>query len=102
MRKLARMKKDLNTLLEEMIEECDINNSDFFVTALLGLDLQEEIPEEKLQKILNEEGIYKLTDLLALTIYETWEEEDEENAKKLEKIKKAIIGLSKGERPFWY
>lgn len=96
MRNLNKLKKNLDKLLEEMIEESSINNSDFFVTALLGLDLKNEVPEDKLQKILNEEGIYTLTELLSLTVCETWGE-DAESAEKLERIKKKIIALEKGD-----
>lgn len=95
---LKRMIKKSKLELDNMVEESDLNNSDCFITALLGLRPEEaiSIPNNKIQKVLNEEGIYTQLDLLGLTSKETWGE-DTESAEKLERIKKKIIALEKGD-----
>lgn len=94
--KITTYIKKSKECLDDIIEESDLNNSDCFITALLGLKPKEaiNIPDNKIQKVLNEEGIYTQLDLLGLTSKETWGE-DAESAEKLERIKKKIIALEK-------
>lgn len=96
---LKKMIKKSKKELSEMIEESDLNNNDRFITALLNIEPKEpiNIPNDKLQQILNEEGIYTIEELLSLTISEAWSDELGENKKdkqKLKRIKKKIIGIT--------
>lgn len=94
-----KLKKGIRALeehLSEIKQESGLNNSeDNFIFALLDIELKKDvnIPDAELQKILNDEGIYEMTDLLALS-NEVWSDElggNKENEQKLEKIKKRII-----------
>ena len=98
---LKKIIKESKEMLLEMAEESDLTNRDCLITAILGIEPKEaaNISDDKMQQVLNEEGIYKLTDLLALTAKETWEE-DKESAEKLEKIKKRIIEAAAEEKSF--
>lgn len=96
---LKKMIKKSKKELSEMIEESDLNNNDCFITALLNIEPKEpiNIPNDKLQQILNEEGIYTIEELLSLTIGEAWSDELGENKKekqKLKRIKKKIIEIT--------
>lgn len=90
--KITSYIKKSKECLDDIVEESDLNNNDCFITALLGIEPEEaiNIPNDKIQKVLNEEGIYTQLDLLGLTSKEIWGE-DEESAEKLERIKKKII-----------
>lgn len=90
--KITSYIKKSKECLDDIVEESDLNNIDCFITALLGIEPEEaiNIPNDKIQKVLNEEGIYTQLDLLGLTSKEIWGE-DEESEEKLERIKKKII-----------
>lgn len=94
--KITNYIKKSKECLDDMVEESDLNNIDCFITALLMIEPEEaiNIPNDKIQKVLNEEGIYTQLDLLGLTSKETWGE-DAESAEKLKRIKKKIIGIEK-------
>ena len=74
---LKKMIKKSKKELSGMIEESDLNNNDCFITALLDIDPAEgiNIPDDKIQKILNKEGIYTQQELLTLTVSEIWNDE---------------------------
>ena len=100
---LKRMIKKSNLELDNMVEESDLNNSDGFITALLDIDPVEgiNIPDDKIQKILNKEGIYTKHDLLALTVSETWNDElgeNKEDNQKLKRIKKELHSTIKDNK----
>ena len=100
---LKRMIKKSKLELENMVEESDLNNSDGFITALLDIDPAEgiNIPDDKIQKILNKEGIYTQQDLLALTVSEIWNYElgeTKEDNQKLKRIKKELYKTLKDNK----
>ena len=92
---LKKMIKKSKKELSGMIEESDLNNNDCFITALLDIDPVEgiNIPDDKIQKILNKEGIYTQKDLLTLAVSEIWSDElgeNKEDNQKLKRIKKEL------------
>lgn len=98
---LKKMIKKSKKELSEMIEESDLNNNDCFITAFLDIEPEEaiNIPDDKLQQILNKEGIYTQLDLLKLTVSEAWSDElgeNKEDKQKLKRIKKELYDSIKG------
>lgn len=100
---LKKMIKKSKKELSGMIEESDLNNNDCFITALLDIDPAEgiNIPYDKIQKILNKEGIYTQQDLLALTVSEIWNDElgeNKEDNQKLKRIKRELYKTLKDNK----
>ncbi len=100
---LKKMIKKSKKELSGMIEESDLNNNDCFITALLDIDPAEgiNIPDDKIQKILNKEGIYTQQDLLALTVSEIWNDElgeNKEDNQKLKRIKRELYKTLKDNK----
>lgn len=98
---LKKMIKKSKKELSGMIEESDLNNNDCFITALLDIDPAEgiNIPDDKIQKILNKEGIYTQKDLLTLAVSEIWSDElgeNKEDKQKLKRIKKELYDSING------
>lgn len=79
-RELRKLKKDLKGILAQMIQSSDLCNSDNFIGALLDIELKEDkitgkeeyIPDEELQKVLEEIGVHNMIDLLYLVAESEW------------------------------
>ena len=78
-RELYKMAKIAKGILADIKEKLGITNGDNFITALLGIELSDDeyIPDEELQKVLEEEGIYSEIDLLNLIAQDVWNDYDD-------------------------